>query len=873
MKWFRRWGIAVILITSMLFALIQVPVYANDTGITVEGSTIYANGTSFRLKKDSDGKNYIYNLNGETKLLDTEVSLSTIYGGSKNSTVNSNIEIIIENVNVGTIYGGGYSDGTGNADVNGNVVIRVIGNTNGGTIYGGGYANAQKGNAQANVTGSVKVEVTATPSTNHGNITCGGHAYTNGAYQAIAQTGSTNGSVTDRTYSIRGGGSAVSGSGAAGYANADVNGNVTLNVDYADIREVYGGGYASGNAQANVNLVTANIYNNTEIMILQGGGQASQGIANANQVALSLNNCSNIYGYIRAGGTASSGGSANTNSTSLSIQDSVIPADTQFGNIVAAGIYGGGSASGAGSNATVGHVAMDIGNSSTAGTIYSGGESYNGGNATVTSANAYYHQLTGNSFNGSTYYSTIIGGGSGADANAINLLDTQIRVQGCALENIWGGGENNRNPKSLSGNADLMLDDEITLQSLASFDSITLNAPLHASMMMGKTLDSPTLLIADDDLAVGTPLVYCDDIVDMENTFLLKNGKLDYVIEENQSVWKVGQMIYTIETKASSGGKITETQSVNKNGTSTIQWVPDNEYEVIGVVIDGQPYDITENSYTFTSVRENHNIEVTFRKIPGNIKEQVEVEKGNNSKLPDLQVHLDQNLAADLLTEEDKAVVADGKNVEFNLKMEEVARIPNPIVQGLKTVIDEENVLLSLDLTFSKNVAGAISSIHQTHKPIRITIMIPQAYLDQSNGREFAVIRSHVNEDGTITTDILKDLDDDEATITFETDRFSIYTLIYDVPKAEQPLIPPQPGDEEDIPHPSGEGDSTTIIENNTPKTIDQTTVKKVEETLPSSIDTGDQIEYKGYIALCIGSIVILGMLLVSSKKHLDKVK
>lgn len=868
MKWFRRWGIVVVLMISMLLTLIRLPVYANDTGITVEGSTIYANGTSFRLKKDSDGKNYIYNLNGETKLLDTAVSPSTIYGGGKNSSVNSNIEMIIENVNVGTIHGGGYSDGTRNADVNGNVVIRIIGNANGGTIYGGGYAYAQKGNAQANVTGSIKIEVSATPTTNHGNITCGGHAYTNGAYQAIAQTGSTNGYVTDRTYSIRGGGSATSGSGAAGYANADVNGNVTLNVDYADIREVYGGGYASGNAQANVNLVTANIYNNTEIMILQGGGQASQGIANANQVALSLNNCSNIYGYIRAGGTASGGGSANISSTSLSIQNSVIPADTQDGNIVAAGIYGGGSASGAGSNATVGHVSMDIGNSSTAGTIYSGGKTYDGGIATVTSANAYYHQLTGNIFNGSTYYSTVIGGGSGADASAINISDTQMRVQECVLENIWGGGENGSNPLSLNGNADLMLDDEITLQSLANFDSITLNAPLHASMMMGKTLENPTLLIADDELAVGTPLVYCDDIVEMENTFLLNNGKLDYVIEENQSVWKVGQMIYTIETKASSGGKITETQSIHKNGTSTIQWVPDNEYEVISVVIDGQPYDLTENSYTFTGVRENHNIEVTFRKIPGIIKEQVEVGKGNNTKLPDLQVHLDKNLATDLLTEEDKAIVADGKNVEFNLKMEEVTKIPNPVVQGLKTVIDEENVLLSLDLTFSKNVAGAISSINQTLKPIRITIMIPQAYLDQSNGREFAVIRSHVNADGTITTDILKDLDDDKATITFETDRFSIYTLIYDVPKAEQPLIPPKPDNEEEIPHPSGEGDSTTSIENETPKTIDQTAIKNVEETLPSSIDTGDQIQYKGYMGLCIGSMVILGMLLVSSKKH-----
>lgn len=862
MKWFRRWGIAVVLIISMLSVLIRVPVYANDTKITVEGSTIYANGVSFRLKKDNDGKNYIYDLNGETKLLDTAVTPSTIYGGSKNSTVNNNIEIIIENVNVGTIHGGGYSDGTGNADVNGNVVIRIIGKANGGAIFGGGYAYAQRGNAQANVIGSIKIEVSATPTTNHGNITCGGHAYTNGAYQAIAQTGSTNGYVTDRTYSIRGGGNAASGSDASGYANADVNGNVTLNVDHADIREVYSGGYASGNAQANVNLVTANIYNNTEIMILQGGGQASQGIANANQVALSLNNCSNIYGYIRAGGTASGGGSANTNSTSLSIQNSVIPADTQFGNIVAAGIYGGGLAGGAGSNAAVGHISMDIGNTSTAGTFYSGGEAYDGGNASVTSANAYYHQLTGNIFNGNTYYSTVIGGGSGADTNAINISDTQIRVQGCVLENIWGGGENDNNPLSLSGNADLMLDDEMTLQSLAGFDSITLNAPLHASMMMGKTLDCPTLLIADDELAVGTPLVYCEDIVEMENTFLLNNGKLDYAIEENQSVWKVGQMIYTVETKANSGGTITKTQSVNKNESSNIEWIPDNEYEVISVIIDGQPYDITKNSYTFTTVRENHNIEVTFRKIPGIIKEQVEVEKGNNTQLPDLQVHLDQNLATDLLTEEDKAIVADGKNVEFNLKMEEVTKIPNPVVQGLKTVIDEENVLLSIDLTFSKNVAGAVSSINQTLKPIRITIVVPQVYLDQSNGREFAVIRSHVNADGTITTDILEDLDDDEATVTFETDRFSIYTLIYDVPKAEQP------DNKEEIPQPSGEGDSITGIENNSPKTMDQTAVKNVEETLPSSIDTGDQIQYKGYMGLCIGSMVILGMLLISSKKH-----
>lgn len=854
MKLFRRGWIIPVLLLCLMLSVIRIPVHAVESQISLDGNTIYANGVSFRLKKDSnDGLIYIYDLKGENKLLETAVKSPTIYGGSKNKSVTGNIEIIIDSVATGTIHGGGYSDGSGVADVKGNVTIQVIGNTDVTTIYGGGYAYALNGDAQANVTGNVSVVVSAIPSKYHDRITCGGHAVAIGNNQAIAQTGSTSGYITQTTYSIRGGGSATLASEATGYANADVNGDITINADRVDIREVYGAGYASENAQANANNVSVNIYNSSEAMIVEGGGQASGGIANVNQVSVSLRDCINLYGYVYAGGSASSGGSANANTTSLTIQNSIIPAADQWGSIVAAGIYGGGEASGAGSTATVGHVLVNIKDTNTAGTIYSGGKASQSGDATVTSATAYYQNLTGNVFNGGTYYSTLIAGGSGDDATMINVAESQMNVTNCEVAGLWGGGEAGGNPLNTTGTADLILNDETIVQSLANFDTITLNAPLHAQMMMGKTMTEPTTLVIDESTAVGTPLVYCDDTDRMQDTFVLKNGILDYVIEQNQSIWKVGLTTYTISTKASAGGTIVETKTVNKNDCVEIQWKPDNEYEVETVWIDGQIYDLDEHYYTFDTVRADHCVEVVFRKIPGTIKEQVEVDKGENTQLPELNVALNQTLAEELLSNEDKAAVADGKDVEFGVSMKKIIKIPTGIVQGLKTMIDEENVLLNIDLTLFKKVAGIQTELKEIAKPITMTIKVPQEYLDQSNGRPFAVIRSHVNEDGTVATDKLKDLDDHEETVTFETDRFSVYTLVYDVPKKQvtenestpPEILPPTPN----------------------PKPIEVVTENEVIQ-IPGSVDTGDSVPYEIYIALCVNSIALFSLLLLKAKKY-----
>ncbi|MFR9062672.1 MAG: hypothetical protein ACLVJO_02270 [[Clostridium] scindens] len=69
----------------------------------------------------------------------------TIYGGGKNEPVNGDVNIVVDSVNIGTIYGGGYSDGTGNADVNGSVSITVKGNADASKVYGADMPLASPG--------------------------------------------------------------------------------------------------------------------------------------------------------------------------------------------------------------------------------------------------------------------------------------------------------------------------------------------------------------------------------------------------------------------------------------------------------------------------------------------------------------------------------------------------------------------------------------------------------------------------------------------------------------------------------------------------------------------------------------------------------
>lgn len=79
------------------------------------------------------------------------------------------------------------------------------------------------------------------------------------------------------------------------------------------------------------------------------------------------------------------------------------------------------------------------------------------------------------------------------------------------------------------------------------------------------------------------------------------------------------------------------------------------------------------------------------------------------------------------------------------------------------------------DMSLMKNIGGTEESVSGTTEPIKLRLGIPEEL--QKDGRKFSVIRVH---NGIAA--VLADLDEDESTVTIETDKFSTYALVYSEP-------------------------------------------------------------------------------------------
>lgn len=726
-----------------------------EASIVLEGGTLYANGVAVCIKKDQDGKTYIYNGSGTEKLVADACNVSTVYGGGKNTPVDGDTSIRIEGVDVRTVYGGGYSDGTGSADVSGGASVTITGTADADSVHGGGYAYASKGNASANVAGKVTVDIPAQPTSNHGNIYGGGNAVAQKGYSASATVGSVSASIVGRTYSIRGGGSASLTTDATGAANADVHGAISVSCIDVDIREVYGAGYASGaTAHATAESVFVNV-NGNEMMILQSGGQAYSG-GNADVLGPAqalIENCSNLYGYLLGGGRASSGGTAKVAISNLSVVDSVIPVDVQSGSLVAAATYAGGSADGAGSDASVlGRASVSLQNCTGAGSVYGGGDASGGARAQVGEAVTSVKEAS------SIIYPhegedvlcalSVFAGGETDDpqASPVEPGSIAVSIESAELEHVWGGLIVKGSPVSSACASSLQLvGANNSLSTLTCFDAVSLSSPLHINAFLEKAKGVPTELTVSG-IAEGEPVVVCEDDDSSSDWFSRKGGKLAYAVEEvggsPASVWRMG-----------------------KDDPNT----PD---------IPTGPGD-------------------------------VEVVLPSNPDAPAVSVENAEGLADRLLSEEDRAAIESGSSISFAIKLEKIDEPPAKAAEAIQAAISEAGVSLAfhLDIGLYKKVDGSeapLSSTGETGTAIRFSIDVPHEL--SKDQREFSVLRTHEKPDGTMEETLLADLDDDPATVTFETDRFSVYSLVYADAASGDPETPGVSDDPEKPGTPEGDG-------------------------------------------------------------------
>ncbi len=145
-----------------------------------------------------------------------------------------------------------------------------------------------------------------------------------------------------------------------------------------------------------------------------------------------------------------------------------------------------------------------------------------------------------------------------------------------------------------------------------------------------------------------------------------------------------------------------------------------------------------------------------------------------DSETPSLSVSDDDEIIDSVFTEEERA---SGLYLEVKITADtvEISALPADERKSIEEIVSESEleIVSVLDINIFKILGVDETQITELKKPLTLTIKIPEAF--RKSNRSFYIIRVH---DGKI--DILKDLDNDPDTVTFETDKFSVYTLAYE---------------------------------------------------------------------------------------------
>lgn len=124
------------------------------------------------------------------------------------------------------------------------------------------------------------------------------------------------------------------------------------------------------------------------------------------------------------------------------------------------------------------------------------------------------------------------------------------------------------------------------------------------------------------------------------------------------------------------------------------------------------------------------------------------------------------------ITANELSEVAEGKKIEIVLEVKEAQA--NELIE---TSTKGYKVGKYLDITLYKSVNGTNESIHELSKVMKVTIKVPEELInkDSKTKREYYIARSH---NGKV--DILETIYNEKTnSLTFETDKFSDYAIIY----------------------------------------------------------------------------------------------
>ena len=194
-------------------------------------------------------------------------------------------------------------------------------------------------------------------------------------------------------------------------------------------------------------------------------------------------------------------------------------------------------------------------------------------------------------------------------------------------------------------------------------------------------------------------------------------------------------------------------------------------------VLDNQATKEGKHVLTIKAKGNNHtgSFEYSYAILP---KENDKIGTGSFTVKTTGDVEISRDEIIDLLIENKKITanelseVAEGKKIEIVLEVKEAQT--NELIE---TNTKGYKVGKYLNITLNKIVNGTNESIHELSKVMKVTIKVPEELInkDSKTKREYYIARSH---NGKV--DILETKYDEKTnSLTFETDKFSDYAIIY----------------------------------------------------------------------------------------------
>ena len=160
----------------------------------------------------------------------------------------------------------------------------------------------------------------------------------------------------------------------------------------------------------------------------------------------------------------------------------------------------------------------------------------------------------------------------------------------------------------------------------------------------------------------------------------------------------------------------------------------------------------------------------------------VYVDSSSGENAPDVNIDADsakqlkEEAIAYHLTDEEKAAVADGADLDIILSVEDAGdTVSAEDKQAAETVIADTSYILGqyLNIDLLKLINGEqVGKITELNTPISVTIEVPETL--RGENRAYAIVRVHEG-----AAEILEDQDSNPDTITILTDRFSTYAIVY----------------------------------------------------------------------------------------------